>query len=245
MLLGGIRFKIAITFTFLVLIFGAVSGITYTSLGRIQAADRWNVHTYEVIDKAGQLLAGVIDQETGMRGFLVSGNEVFLEPYVGGHRAFEETLAYLLNKVSDNPAQQERLRAIGAAEAEWREAVAERAIALMRNPETMEDGRAIEASGAGKAMMDAIRRQQAEFVRAEKILLEVRTAEKEESRTFASSAILFGSVAMLVVAIIAGVFLARSIARPISRMTGSIEQLALGNNAIEEMYRDRRDEIGT
>lgn len=240
-----IRNKITVAFGGLIVIFATVSVVAYSSLQRIEYADGWNVHTYEVMDAADSMLAAVIDQETGMRGFLVAGTENFLEPYNGGQAAFQDALTHLLEKTSDNPDATEKLRGIGEAEAAWRTTIAETAIGLMRDPKTREEGRALEASGAGKELMDAIRAQVADFIAAERALLVQRSATKHEASAFAESVIIGGGLMMLICAFISAILLSRLIATPISAITQTIDKIATGDVRESSAFDERSDEIGT
>ncbi|MEL6997402.1 MAG: CHASE3 domain-containing protein [Pseudomonadota bacterium] len=240
----GIGAKIASSFTILILIFASVSAATYFSMERIKRADAWNTHTYDVLKHGNTLLASVIDQETGVRGYLISGDEKFLEPYVAGKARFADEIAYLLGKTSDNPAQQKRLQDIKAAEEEWRTKIAEQEIALMGSPDTVEEARSLEASGAGKALMGAIRAAHAEFVTAESALLDVRSAEKTASAAAAEVAIIAGACIMLIFSAAAGLLLTRIIGRPIAEMTSVMKKLAVGDSNQNLEKTDRQDEIG-
>ncbi|MGD1923070.1 MAG: methyl-accepting chemotaxis protein [Paracoccaceae bacterium] len=240
----GIGAKIASSFTILILIFASVSAATYFSMERIKRADAWNTHTYDVLKHGNTLLASVIDQETGVRGYLISGDEKFLEPYIAGKAGFADEIAYLLGKTSDNPAQQQRLQDIKAAEEEWRTRIAEQEIALMGSPDTIEEARSLEASGAGKTLMDSIRAAHAEFMTAESALLDVRSAEKTASAASAEVAIIAGACIMLIFSAAAGLLLTRVIGRPIAEMTSVMKKLALGDSSQSLEKTDRQDEIG-
>ena len=49
------------------------------------------------------------DAETGQRGFLLTGNINYLEPYHNGVEEAQRTYSELLRLTSDNPVQQQRL----------------------------------------------------------------------------------------------------------------------------------------
>ncbi len=236
--------KIAVAFGLLLSIFAAVSATTYLSLRNIEDAVRWNTHTLHVLDVADEVLAAVLDQETGARGFLVSGDEAFLAPFESGRARVASALARLKSLTADNPAQQARIERIEAAEAEWRRTIVEREIELMRSPATRDEARALLSSGAGKALMDEIRARHQEFAEAEGALLDVRAAETDRSNERAEMAIFVGAVVMAAASLLAGFYLARDIATPVRRMTEIVSRLAEGDNRAEAPYRGRRDEIG-
>ncbi|MGI9498401.1 MAG: methyl-accepting chemotaxis protein [Geminicoccaceae bacterium] len=239
-----IGFKFAATFIGIAIIFLSVSGATFLALKDIEEADAWNIHTYEVLERADRLIASVVDQETGVRGFLVSGDENFLESYVNGKESFEQAIDELLKLTSDDSAQQERLRQVKRFEKEWRTGIAEREISLMRNAGTREEARALEASGAGKSLMDQLRAAHHEFDVAERLLLTERTAVKEASTSFAARAIGFGTCIFLAVSIVVGWLLTRNVASPIIAMTGVMRDLTEGKTDVPIPAADRQDEIG-
>ena len=72
----------------------------------------WVTHTYEVIAEAKNILVAAVDMETGVRGYLLAGKEVFLDPYKSGKDRFFEELAALKQTVNDNPVKVELLNEI-------------------------------------------------------------------------------------------------------------------------------------
>ena len=68
--------------------------------------------TIEVRQQARDLLTIMLNAETGIRGFLLSGDETFLEPYQTAPRQVSETITRLTALTSDNPIQRQGLEAI-------------------------------------------------------------------------------------------------------------------------------------
>ncbi len=62
-------------------------------------------HDAPVIANARHLLTLVVDMETGQRGFVITGNDEFLEPYEKAVASFADLLSEEKALVSDNPAQ--------------------------------------------------------------------------------------------------------------------------------------------
>ena len=75
--------KIGLSFGILVAISAIMSVVSFMSMLTIKEQDAWTVHTYNVIDHGNLMMAAVIDQETGVRGYLVSGDENFLVTHMG------------------------------------------------------------------------------------------------------------------------------------------------------------------
>jgi PAS domain S-box-containing protein len=77
-------------------------------------------HTDQVLDQSRNLLTSLVDMESGMRGFIVTGDESFLQPYMQGKERFEPEYQALFGMVNVNiPQQQQRLREIHADYLVW------------------------------------------------------------------------------------------------------------------------------
>jgi signal transduction histidine kinase/CheY-like chemotaxis protein len=82
------------------------------ALFRAADAEKSVNRTIEIREQARDLLTIMLNAETGIRGFLLSGDETFLEPYQNATRRVSETIARLTALTSDNPIQQQGLKAI-------------------------------------------------------------------------------------------------------------------------------------
>ena len=120
---------------------------------------QWVDHTDRVLDQSGHLLMLLVDMESGTRGYIATGDETFLHPYLGGTKRFDPDFVALYQKMNDNPPQQQRLRDIHDGYVEWEE-YANRIITLRRagkaDPTLYENQQ-------GKHQMDALREQISEF----------------------------------------------------------------------------------
>ncbi len=98
----------------------SISGTTiYSNVNQMIESQNWVTHTVEVIQNFKELIEGMIDMETGQRGFLMSGDEKFLEPYNISIKSFDQKLKKLQKKVSDNPTQVKRLDQILVLKNKW------------------------------------------------------------------------------------------------------------------------------
>lgn len=139
-----------------------IIGLTvFFSVTNLMDNTKWVEHTYKVIGKVNQLTSFMVDQETGMRGFVVSGQEEFLEPYVSGKNSFDELIDELKETVSDNPAQVKRLERVEKLAIEWKTKVADNYINTRREVLAGEDLETeiaeIVETGVGKKSMDSLR----------------------------------------------------------------------------------------
>lgn len=135
--------------------------LVFLSINSLAEANRWVNHTHKVIGEGRALLASMIDMETGMRGYLVSGKDEFLEPYVAGNANFDEDLKDLKLTVSDNPVQVERLGEIQRLKDAWIKTAAEPQIAMRREvikgQAAATEFKRVSARIVGKQKFDAFR----------------------------------------------------------------------------------------
>jgi PAS domain S-box-containing protein len=126
------------------------------SLQRIDHSDR-------VLEQSGHLLMLLVDMESRTRGYIVTGNESFLYPYLEGEKRFNSKYQTLYRMTEDNPQQQQRLKSIHAGYLEW-EKFTGGTIALRRAGKTEP---ALEESRLGERRIEALREQIAEFQNVE------------------------------------------------------------------------------
>ncbi len=226
----------------------AASAAVGKNLKVMKENEGWVTHTYKVIGTANRALSAAVDMETGMRGYLLAGEDGFLDPYKKGQTSFTETTDGLLKTVSDNPAQVELMSAIQATIGEWVGKVTEPTIALRRqigNAKTMNDMAHLVGEARGKVFFDKFRSVMAEFQAEEQGLMEQRAADNVE--TVDNTFVLI--VACIVIALLIGLALAwligNSIANPIRNMTNAMEEIAGGKLETEVPGVGRKDEIGS
>ena len=210
-------------------------------------AQNWTVHTYKVIARANDIIAAAVDMETGMRGYLLAGQESFLDPYNAGSKRFLAQVSELSQTVGDNPTQVKLLKEVKVTIANWHKDITEPMIALRRqigDAKTMDDMADLIAEARGKTYFDQFRKIMADFSAEEKGLIEARIASNEA--TVSTTYWMIGLCVALAIAI--GTVLAwivgSGIANPITRMTAAMRTLAGGDIAVDIPCTQRYDEIG-
>lgn len=102
-----------------------IAFVVYFSINSLIVNTKNVGHTYEVIEHTHTLFKVLIDIETGERGFLLTGNESYLTPYVEGKDEFEKTVLLVQNLVKTNAEQTALIKKIHEVEDEWYEKVSE------------------------------------------------------------------------------------------------------------------------
>lgn len=236
-------YKMGIVFLLITAISLLVSGLTWRNTSVLEKASGWTTHTYKVLEQANRLTEAMVNAETGLRGFLVSTDEQFLEPFNGAGGAFRSALDKAKELTSDNPTQQRRLEEIKKAADTWFDTVAQKEISLVRKGQTGE-ARQIESSGAGKKSMDGLRALVKEITDAESSLLSTRAAMTDDALSSTYMATIAGCIGLIVAVVLGLIVVNLGLTRPMVQMTSAMGRLANDDLTIDILNANRRDEIG-
>ncbi len=232
--------RLLIAFGLVIAIFIAVATSALVTSRSLAEAESWNEHTYQVLDRSNTLLNSMVNMETGARGFLLSGEDKFLEPWNGGAQEFNKTFPDIKALTADNPAQQQRLDAMKARETEFTSVLSGLIQArreVTAGTRTMQDFVAQFGQGKDKAAMDGFRALQKELDQTESSLLAERKAGADRMRGINTTVILAGSALAVALAIALGIWVTRSITRQLGGepdyASGIVRQIAQGNLAVD------------
>jgi signal transduction histidine kinase/CheY-like chemotaxis protein/CHASE3 domain sensor protein len=210
------------------LVIGVVTALVFVGLiAYLLSALRSVEHSERVIGNANEVMKLSVDLETGMRGYLLTGDETFLAPYKSGKAKIAVEMNTLLELVSDSPIQVDRLRRIRALQGQWME-YAEAVIAQRRNNQEF---LARVRQGEGKLEFDEIRREFLTFLSMEQRLRQER-ADTAESRT------MLAVVVFLILSLGLSGLLAYLGRRELLRLSGiyndALEQRGKDNDVLQE-----------
>ncbi len=158
--------RLSLAFAGVIVIFLTVIGVAIKSQNELKKADEMNQHTYLVLGVGQEMLQSMVNMETGARGFLLAGEERFLEPWTTGIKSFDAAWNKAKSLTSDNPAQQKRLEDMRARKAEF-VFIVEKMQGLRREVNSgavsWEDFLAEFRKGLDKAAMDGFRALEGDF----------------------------------------------------------------------------------
>src|SRR5262249_52954907 len=86
---------------------------------RLLVLSGWVDHTDATLMHGNLLYRRLVDQEDGLRGYLMTGEDEFLEPYRAGHAGVRRELPVLEAMVADQPHRLESLERLRADHAAW------------------------------------------------------------------------------------------------------------------------------
>jgi len=165
---------------------GAVAFVAV--INYLLSALQWVEHTDRVIGNANETVKLSIDMETGMRGFLITGDERFLDPYEVAKPRIFGSLQSLRGMVEDNPQQVERIDRLIALQQAWNTFGSE----MINLRRSQGDYRALIGNGRGKRLTDEIRKEFDNLIASEQ---QLRMARNERVNsvtvTVMSSFVLF------------------------------------------------------
>ena len=150
------------------------------------------VHTYQVIATIDDLFIVIEDAETGQRGFIITGESAYLEPYQAALQTVPRSLAALHVLVADSPRQIEQVATLEAALERKLDELG--ATIALRHSRGFEAARSSIIANDGKIVMDAIRRIVAQMSATERALLDARTARVAVDERNIVIVALFGAV---------------------------------------------------
>ncbi len=159
-------------------------------IARLSDAAHWLDHTDAVIARSAELQKQVLDQETGLRGYLLTRDRSFLQPYENAHP--EESFSLLKDLVGDNPTQVRRVQEAERRFHAWGEGTTRDKV-LAGDVESVGS---LEAIRTRKVRMDAFRETMKAFIDDEKSLRDDRAASLATANRF-SFAVVFPLLLLL------------------------------------------------
>jgi signal transduction histidine kinase/CheY-like chemotaxis protein len=194
----GVRASLIVGLLLLVCAAVAAIVVAVASAG----AERWAAHSLEVRRVQAVTFSALQDAETSQRGYLLTGDPAYLQPYNEAHDRLPALKSQLRGLVADNPAQRQRA-------ADLIQAIDTKMAELDLTVATAREGRADDAiarlkTNLGKAQMDRVRVLSRTFETAEAALLARRQATVATQRTLLIGVIVLAlfAAALLAVAVV-------------------------------------------
>ncbi|MFJ1548011.1 ATP-binding protein [Streptomyces sp. NPDC088246] len=212
------------------------AGLTVGGLVLSRISDR----TTELVDRiqparssSFQLQNALLDQETGVRGYALTGDSTFLRPYEAGMRDERLRLAKVRALVGDEQPFARDLDRIAAAAREWRSRHAEPLVDAVRR-----DGPASESSAPirrSKGEFDTLRRLYATQQAHLDVARDRARADLSTARTTRDQVLISLIVGFLLAVVSLSLLLNRMVGRPLRRLTAASDTVSSGafHNRIE------------
>jgi signal transduction histidine kinase len=173
------RFLVPSLLLLAALVVAVNAGLAFRAIDALLTSEHWVEHTWQVINQVETIMSSAKDAETGSRGYILTGEEPYLQPYNDALRELPGEVAEFKSLTGDNPSQQARIVEMSQVLDE-RLSIAAQSVDLRRT-DSAATVRAFVLSGTGKVQMDHLRKIADAMEAEERRLLAIRTASAQAS----------------------------------------------------------------
>ena len=177
----------------------------YRNIHHMHDDARMVEHTHKVLAALESIISLATDAETGQRGFLITGEPSYLEPYNAAVSAINASFKALDELTRDNPTQQAGIPGLKDRLANRLDPEERLVLRKERGFEAVQEAC---LTGRGKAEMDELRKQVDEMAAVEWQLLKVRSERSERTYNVALLTTVIADVFALAM-VLAFIFLLR------------------------------------
>lgn len=191
----------------------AFGAATYSDIVSTRHESAQIARSQTIREVASELLSSMKDMESGQRGFLLTGDEIYLEPYHTGLTHVSEELVELERLIESDPAQKGRVKIIDALLQQKKEVLAETIAKQMEfvkrglnPPDSYSSAEAMQIvlSKRGKTIMDDIRRELDDLLQEESRMLAIQQADANARALRSKRMIIGGNVLALLLLVVSG-----------------------------------------
>ncbi len=182
---------------------------SYQQTVRVNESADARKNSYEAQLALDEALARLVDAETGQRGYLLTGDEAYLEPYREAIKNLDQVMGQLKVLTAANPNQQERLQAL---EPLIEKKLAELQMTIdLRKRKGLAAANQVVLAGQGRQWMDQIRVVLGEMRKEGNDLRRIRTQEMKEVLTRTSQLVVAGNLLSILLALLVFAILLRTL----------------------------------
>ncbi|WP_449410641.1 methyl-accepting chemotaxis protein [Methylobacterium komagatae] len=215
---------------------GIIALVSLLSSGAVLLTGNQRREATEALERSNQVIHGLdafraamLNQETGLRGYLITGRESSLEPYRDGRPALDEAVSRLRALIGNDLERTRLLNEAERAARDWQKNVGEAAIRLAADPAMRPEGVRIETEGRGKKFFDTLR---ARLTAIESLVEQARAKRNTEvsrAERVECIALWGGTLLTLLICLAIGIAIRRLIVRPLVRVMAFVEQVGAGD----------------
>lgn len=210
-------------------IIGAAFGLLALAIDGLRDSEARANHALEVLNAANRLERLLVDVETTERGFVITGAPEFLSAWSAAQRRFisQVTGFEQVTQAGDSAAQGQRGREIVAAGTSYIRNYSVSVVeAWQRDPAS---ARTLAVTLEGKHQLDALRMRFQQFMDYENQIFKAGQQKADSSANLALGAASAGVAASIVLILLSGGYLNRSVVRPVRRASGMAGRMAGGD----------------
>lgn len=236
----GTRIGSGYALALIMLIF--LSGTSYNTINELMNGVALVEKTQEEMILVNGVVSIIIDAESAERGYLLTGEEVYLESYNSASSEIANNLNEMQMLMKTNPVLMEKLDILETVSAKKLETITNLVKARKESGEV--GAKMLLSTGTGKSEMDEIKKA-VESIKSElDALLVERQLVTDKNTNTVFNIILFGLPLSVLVLIAYGITISRSITIPLKKATGIAVRIAAGDLTSISDGTNRQDELG-
>lgn len=229
--------RLAAAFAVAIILLIVNAAVSFQATEKLVENNSKVVHTMQVIETIGSAIYHLTEAESAQRGYIVSGEQRFIESFDSARKQRSEQNARLVELTSDNPTQAQRAAALEQVSLQRLDTLSR--VIEIRSVGDVETVMRSGLFGRGQLQMAEVRRLAAEINSEEERLLSIRT---EESRQSAQNAVLtFVAANALVLGLLGLVYYL--FIRDLAERKRAAELLQQAHDKLEERVKERTLEL--
>ncbi|HEX5925962.1 MAG TPA: CHASE3 domain-containing protein [Baekduia sp.] len=224
---GGLTRRLIAASGLLALIVGGAFVALLLAIDDLRDAARRANHSQQVLVAVNELERLLLDLETGERGFILTHQERFLDPWNAARARFPRNAATLLRLVGGDPVAERRAAKITQDERAYIRGYSVPLVDAARRGNS--SARTVSLVAAGKDRLDAMRVEFDRLLAAERRASTDASASADAAARRASAAAAIGLGGSIALIVLYAAFLARAIVRPVRRAATMAGRIAGGD----------------
>ena len=242
-----IKSKLTIGFSLLLLMMIVVSVAVYVTVSSmLESASRVN-HTFAVINQGEHIQRLLVDIETDMRGFMVTGETGFIQDFSKSKLKLQQALDIAVSLNKNDIAQVTRIERVREMSTDWLSRYVEENIALRHKVKagqaSMEDVAKLMQTGVGSQYMQTMRTYLHDFNRTEERLMSQRASNAKDLANLAIFLTLGGTIFAILIGIIVATGISRNVVGSVRKLVDGAEIIGQGDEQFK-ISTGSRDEFG-
>ncbi|MDN4527529.1 CHASE3 domain-containing protein [Fictibacillus fluitans] len=200
-------------------------------------------HDIEVHGLTNEIEKQVLDMENGQRGFILTDDESFLEPYNQAADDWKNNYNKLYDLISDNPSQQKRLQDIRDDINQWIQYTAEPSIQMKREGQDSDVLSFFRKDTARTKGVEDIRNQFDTFRTTEKGYTKERADKLDHQNDVLKTSLFVLLFLVVLISSAIAVFVSGSIVKTVKAVVRSIAAMSSNGDVSQRIHVKSRDEI--
>jgi PAS domain S-box-containing protein len=220
------------------------SGLFLAALHQVDRTTARQARSTRILSELDAFRSAMLNQETGLRGYLLTGNPESLKPYRDGAPELDGAIARLRALLGANMIESARLSEAEEAARRWQSDVGEPAVRDMADPATRDEARARETRGDGMRLFDQVRDKLDAIRGEEEATLSAQTVVVAQAERGAIVALGVGTLLTLLICGAIGIAINRLIVVPLIGLAAVMRRLSHRDLSVAVPAIGQRNEVG-